>query len=218
VPPPGSILVLPAGRARRAFWRGPTESVHIHLEPRLIARVAAEAFDLDPDRVELPSQAALDEPSIRAAILAIDTELTAGAAGGRLLVEALGNVLAVHLIRHALGTAPGGSRRRGGLARHKLRAAIEYIEEHLDSEIALDDLAAVAHLSAYHFARLFRAATGLPPHQFVIARRVERAKQLLRGADDLSLAQVAARVGFWDQGHFTRHFKRLVGVTPGRFR
>jgi AraC family transcriptional regulator len=218
VPPPGSILVLPAGRARRAFWRGPTESVHIHLEPPLIARVAAEAFDLDPDRVELPAHAALDEPSIRAAIVAIDAELAAGAAGGRLLVESLGNVLAVHLIRYALGTAPIGTRPRRGLPRHKLRAAIEYIEGHLDSEIALEDLAAVAHLSAYHFARLFRASTGLPPHRYVIARRVERAKQLLRGGDDLSLAQVAARVGFWDQGHFTRHFKRLVGVTPGRFR
>jgi methylphosphotriester-DNA--protein-cysteine methyltransferase len=66
-------------------------------------------------------------------------------------------------------------------------------------------------------ARLFKASTGLPPHQYVIGRRIERAKQLLRD-DDHSLAQVAARVGFWDQGYFTRHFERLVGVTPGRFR
>jgi AraC family transcriptional regulator len=68
------------------------------------------------------------------------------------------------------------------------------------------------------FARQFKASTGLPPQHFLVARRVERAKQLLRGGDDLSLAQVAARTGFWDQGHFTRHFKRLVGVTPKRFR
>jgi AraC family transcriptional regulator len=95
--------------------------------------------------------------------------------------------------------------------------AIEYIEDHIDSEIALEDLAAAVHLSAYHFARLFKASTGLPPHQYVIVRRIERAKHLLRD-DDLSLTQVAARVGFWDQGHFTRHFKRLVGVTPKRFR
>jgi AraC family transcriptional regulator len=191
--------------------------VHVHLDPRLISRVAAEALDLDPDRVELPAHAALTEPSMRAAILAIDAELDAGAAGGRLLVESLGNVLAVHLIRHAMGTAPGGHHPRGGLPRHKLRAALEYIEEHLDSEIALEDLAATVYLSAFHFARLFRASTGLPPHQYVITRRIERAKQLLRD-DELSLAQVAARVGFWDQGHFTRHFKRVVGVTPKRFR
>jgi AraC family transcriptional regulator len=217
-PAPGSILVLPAAHPRRAFWRGPTESVHIHLDPRLIAKVAAEAFDLDPDRVELPAHAALTDPSIQATILAIDAELSAGATGGRLLVESLGNVLAVHLIRHATSTDPTAHRPRGGLPRHKLDAAIDYIEAHLNSEITLDDLAAVVHFSPYHFARLFKASTGLPPHQYVLARRIELAKQLLRDDDELSLAQVAARVGFWDQGHFTRHFKRLVGVTPRRFR
>ena len=216
-PAPGSILVLPAAHPRRAFWRGPTESVHIHLDPRLIAKVAAEAFDLDPDRVELPADATLIEPSVQATILAIDAELAAGAAGGRLLVESLGNVLAVQLIRHAMGSAPGGHQARGGLPRRRLRVAIAYIEDHLASEIALEDLAAAVHLSVYHFARLFKASTGLPPHQYVIARRIERAKQLLHD-DNLSLAQVAARVGFWDQGHFTRHFKRLVGVTPKHFR
>jgi AraC family transcriptional regulator len=78
-------------------------------------------------------------------------------------------------------------------------------------------MAALARLRPYHFARQFRAATGLPPHQFVIARHVERAKQLLQGGD-FSLAQVAARAGFSDQSKFSDHFKRLVGVTPGQFR
>jgi AraC family transcriptional regulator len=78
-------------------------------------------------------------------------------------------------------------------------------------------MAAVARLSAYHFARQFKATTGLPPHQFVIARRVERARELLQGGTDLSLAEVAADAGFSDQSQFSRHFKRLVGVTPARF-
>ena len=70
----------------------------------------------------------------------------------------------------------------------------------------------------HHFARQFKAATGLPPHQFVITRRVERAKELLQAGTDLSLAEVALRAGFSDQSQFSRHFKRLVGVTPGQFR
>jgi AraC family transcriptional regulator len=107
---------------------------------------------------------------------------------------------------------------RGGLPGRKLRAVLEYIHQHLVTNLTLRDLAAVAHLSPYHFARLFKISTGLPPRQYIIGRRVERAKQLLRGDDDLTLAQVAARAGFCDQGHFTRHFKRLVGVTPKRFR
>jgi AraC family transcriptional regulator len=79
-------------------------------------------------------------------------------------------------------------------------------------------MAAVARLSAYHFARQFKRATGLPPHQYLILRRVERAKQPLQGGGDLSLAEVAAGAGFSDQSQFSRHFKRLVGVTPGQFR
>jgi AraC family transcriptional regulator len=79
-------------------------------------------------------------------------------------------------------------------------------------------MAAVARLSPYHFARQFKTATGLPPHQYVIARRVERAKQLLRGDDDFSLAQIAVHAGFSDQSAFSNHFKRVVGVTPRQFR
>ena len=79
-------------------------------------------------------------------------------------------------------------------------------------------MAAVVGLNAYHFARQFKAATGLPPHQYVILRRVERARQLLQAGTDLSLAEVAAGAGFSDQSQFSRHFKRLLGVTPGQFR
>jgi AraC family transcriptional regulator len=92
----------------------------------------------------------------------------------------------------------------------------DWLVELIDDVGTIGFDSAVAHLSPYQFARLFKTSTGLPPHQYVIARRIDRAKRLLR-EDDLSLAQVAARVGFWDQGHFTHHFKRLVGVTPKRF-
>ena len=104
------------------------------------------------------------------------------------------------------------------LPRGRLRAVEEYIEEHLDGCPTLAQLAAVVRLNPYHFARQFKAATGLPPHQYVILRRVERAKQLLQAGTDLSLAEVALRAGFSDQSQFSRHFNRLVGVTPGQFR
>jgi AraC family transcriptional regulator len=79
-------------------------------------------------------------------------------------------------------------------------------------------MAAVVGLNPYHFARQFKAATGLPPHQYVIGRRVERTKQLLQAGTGLSLAEVALRAGFSDQSQLSHHFKRLVGVTPGQFR
>jgi AraC family transcriptional regulator len=217
-PPAGSISVIPAGIPVRWRWSGSKDSLHVFLEPRLIAQVAAESFELDPGRVVVPSLDRLDLPQLRTAMQAVDAELNAGDAGGNLAAESLANVLAVYLIRYL--SAPRRPKRDadGRLPRRRLRAVVAYIEDHLVAGLTLEELAAVAHVRPYHFARQFRAATGVPPHQFVIARRVERAKLLLRDGDDLTLAQVAARTGFWDQGHFTRHFKRLVGVTPGRFR
>jgi AraC family transcriptional regulator len=219
VPPPaGSISLLPAGSS--ALWRssGHKDSLHVYLEPGLIARVAAEAFDLDPARLTVPPLDGLDLPQLRAAMQAVGAELSAGGPGGKLAAESLANVLAVHLIRHVLAPRRPGRRRDGALPRGRLRAVVEFIEEHLEASPTLEQLAAVARLSPYHFARQFKAATGLPPHQYVIARRVEGAKQLMHGGDELSLAQVAARAGFSDQSQFSHHFKRLVGVTPGRFR
>jgi AraC family transcriptional regulator len=184
----------------------------------LVARVAAEAFDLDPARVSVPPLDGLNLAQLRAAMLAANDELTADAAGGRLAVESRANVPAVHLIRNA--SAPRGQppRTDGALPRRKLRAVVGYVEEHLDATPTLGQLAAVARLSPYHFVRPFKAATGLPPHQYVIARRVERAKQLLQAGTDLSLAEVAACAGFSDQSQFFQHLERLVGVTPGQFR
>jgi AraC family transcriptional regulator len=218
VPPPaGAIILVPSGTPGQVRWSGGFEWLHIYLEPGQVARVAAEAFDLDPARMTVPPLDALDLPHLRAAMSAVDCELTSGGAGGPLAAECLANVLAVHLIRHLVAPRRIARGRDGTLPRGRLRAVVEYIEEHLDASPTLEQMAAVACLSAYHFARQFKAATGLPPHQYLIARRVDRAKQLLRDAV-LSLAEVAVCTGFSDQSQFCHHFKRLVGVTPGQFR
>jgi AraC family transcriptional regulator len=219
VPPPaGSIAVVPAGSPARYRWRGCMDTLNIYLEPGLVARVAAEAFDLDAARLTVPPLDGVDLPHLRAAMGAVDAELTAGGVGGPLASESLANLLAVYLIRHVLAPRGPAPKRDGTLPRGRLRAVVEYIEEHLDAGPTLEQMAAAARLSVYHFARQFKAATGLPPHQYVIRRRVERAKQLLRAGTDLSLAEVAFDSGFSDQSQFSRHFKRLVGVTPGQFR
>jgi AraC family transcriptional regulator len=218
VPPPaGSILFVPAGSPARFRWSSHSDSLHVFLEPGLAARVAAEEFDPDPAPVSLPPLDGLVLPSLRAAMLAVNDKLTAEARGGRLAAESLADIMAVHLIRNA--TAPRGPARKpaGALPRQKLRAVLEYIEEHLDAGLTLEQIAAVAHLSPYHFARQFKEVMGLPPHQYIIARRVERAQQLLHEGE-LSLADVAVSAGFSDQSQLTQIFKRVLGVTPGQFR
>ena len=151
-------------------------------------------------------------------MLSVDAELRVGGVAGSLLVESLANVLAVHLIRHITGPRRELVSADGALPSHKLRRVIEYIMENLEGSPTLEQMAAVVHLSPYHFARQFKAATGLPPHQFLITRRVERAQQILRGRGNLSLAEVAIGVGFSDQSQLCFHFKRIVGVTPRQFR
>jgi AraC family transcriptional regulator len=216
-PAAGSVAVVPAGFSYRCRMSGLRDSLNVFLEPGLVARVAA-SFGLDPGRWELPPLDFRAVPPLGAAMRAVDAELMSGGVGGRLVAVSLADVLAVPLIWYVSELRRRQRRQDGELSPAKLRAVVEYIEGHLEAGPTLGQMAAVAHLSPYHFARQFKAATGLPPHQYVIARRVERAKRLLRRRGGLNLAAVAARVGFADEGHFARHFKRLVGVTPGRFR
>src|SRR5262245_52404668 len=219
VPPPaGAISLVPAGSPARWRWSGRRDLLAIFLESGLVAQVAAEAFELDPARLTVPPLDSLEMPHLRAAIVAVGAELTAGGAGGRLAAESLANVLSVQLIRHVRAPRRPERGRDGVLPQGRLRAVAEYIEEHLDASPTLEQIAAVARLSPYHFARQFKTATGLPPHQFVILRRVERAKQLLQTRTAVSLAEVAVSAGFSDQSQFSRHFKRLAGVTPRQFR
>jgi AraC family transcriptional regulator len=217
-PAVGSIAVVPAGSSPVVRWQGSKDIVLIYLEPSLIARVGAESFELDSSRTMLPPLYGLNVPELRASMLGVDAELRAGGAGGSLLAESFANVLAVHLIRHITGPGRLKAAADGVLPRPKVRRVIEYIMENLENNPTLQQMARVVHLSSYHFARQFKAATGLAPHQFVIARRIERAQNLLRTNDELGLAEVAFRSGFANQSHFCFHFKRITGVTPRRFR
>jgi AraC family transcriptional regulator len=214
------VNLLPPGVESQWRWHKTIDSTHYQLSPALIAKVAEEAFDLDPARVHFPVRYYdRSSPEVIDTLAALRRELLTGGAGGRLCAESLANVLVVHLIRQmSNGQGSHGVIRgsRGRLERHALRAVEEYIHSHLAQSFALADLADVAHLSEFHFARLFKQTTGLSPHQFVIHQRVERAKRLI-AEGRLSLAQIAIDVGFSDQSQLNRHFKRLVGVTPKRY-
>lgn len=96
-----------------------------------------------------------------------------------------------------------------------VQQALDYLETHYAAAITLDDLAAQTHLSPYHLLRLFKATYGLPPHAYLTQLRVQRAKRLLLAGQPI--AAVALDVGFVDQSHLTRHFKRIVGVPPGQY-
>jgi AraC-like DNA-binding protein len=121
-------------------------------------------------------------------------------------------ILLTELERHFAVQPP-----RGGLSAGALRRVCEFVESHIEDDINLESLAAEARLSVYHFARGFKLSTGVSPLRYVLEQRVERARQLLVQTD-LPLSAIASAVGFFDQGHFSRQFRRLVGTTPSSFR
>ncbi|WP_417830397.1 AraC family ligand binding domain-containing protein [Thalassospira sp.] len=97
----------------------------------------------------------------------------------------------------------------------RVQTVIDYMAAHLDANISLDDLAVITGLSRFHLLRVFRAATGLPPHTYFNHMRLRRAKRML--FDGASIADAAAATGFADQSHLNRHFKAMWGVSPGTF-
>jgi AraC family transcriptional regulator len=92
------------------------------------------------------------------------------------------------------------------------------MEAHLQDNLSLDQLAHESHYSRGHFLRMFRAATGMTPHQYLMKRRTERAKRMLRDDEETSLIDIAARCGFSSQSHMTRVFRKQTGVTPSAFK
>nr|MBA2288610.1 helix-turn-helix transcriptional regulator [Ktedonobacteraceae bacterium] len=214
----GSLTILPAGAP--GTWHlereGEVRHLHLYLPPSLVHRVAAEA-DINPDTVELIDVIGVRDPQAEAIAHSFLAELRSEGLGGRLYTESLANLLVIHLLRHYSSMKQLPQARHSGLARTTLKRVITYIEDHLAEDLTLADLASVVSLSPYHFAHLFKGSTGLAPHQYVIQCRVERAKLLL-STTDWPLTYIAHMAGFANESHMARHFKRLTGLTPRRYR
>ena len=138
-----------------------------------------------------------------------------GGSTDRILVERLGTAMCIRIARRFVGHLPLPT--SGGLSSERLQRVRDFVEAHLDDDLSLAVLADIACLSPYHFSRSFKRATGVGPQRYVIQRRVERAKLLLRQTHQ-PLALIAQEAGFTDQSHLTAMFRSEMGVTPGRFR
>lgn len=134
----------------------------------------------------------------------------------QLYIDALGVVMIVELFRAAAAEMTT-SKHAGKLSSRQLNQAMEAIEASIDSPIALQTLADIAGLSRFHFLRAFKASTGLSPHQFVIAKRLAKARDLL-DQSQLPIAEVARMLGFGSPAHFSKVFHAHVGMTPSEYR
>jgi len=166
--------------------------------------------------VPLDPQDAFSDPLISQIALTIANEIEDGFADA-ILVDALNTALAVQIMRRFVDPSAIILAPSNGLSRDRLKRVRDYIETHLGERLTLTDLAAVACLSTYHFSRSFKEAVGTGPQRYVMQRRIERAKTLIRRTNQ-PLAEIAHQVGLCDQSHLTSIFRRETGETPGRYR
>lgn len=209
----GGMTLMPVKYVNWGAWNQPLQGFNLSLKPALLTRNATELLGVD--RVEIPPRKPFYDPLILQIGLALKADLESQRPGGRLYAETMANALAVHILRNYSATHKP-VHYLGGLSPTQLKLVTDYINDHLAQELSLEELAAIAQLSPYHFCRSFKRSTGFTPHQYVIRQRVERAKLLLKDGK-MGISEVAFVCGFTHQSHLNRHFKRLTGVTPKFF-
>ncbi|RYX82459.1 AraC family transcriptional regulator [bacterium] len=205
----GALCIMPAHEPLSMRWSSNLENLVADLSPSLIL---STADDLKVrGEVEIRESHGQVDAQISHICQALWAECKAGYPTGRVFGESLGVALAACLLqRHGTQatTTPSGQ-----LSPRKWKQVADFIEDNLEENIPLEELAQIVGLSPFYFTRCFKATIGTTPHQYIISRRVERARHLL-SRPEASPTQVALQCGFSHQSHLTRHMKQLLGVTP----
>jgi AraC family transcriptional regulator len=208
---PGHCRILTHGESHPSRWLQTYDEISLIIRPQFVADVVRDG--LAADRIEFVSRHSVVDPVIVDFATTFRAELTADAPNGGMYAETLTVGLVLHLLANYGVAKPKVPSPRGKLNAFQLRAVLECIESQLADDVSLLTLAHRAHISPFHFARLFRATVGVPPHRFVLRLRLERAMRLMK-AGRMTLAEVAVECGFHDQPHFTRAFQRRFHTTP----
>jgi len=214
----GDIDLIPARTASRwTMHDGNDTSLIVALPAALVDDVPMRQ-ELDPRRIELRNRFQMRDPQLENIAWALRSEMQAGNPTGRLYTDSLGVSMAARLIARHSSLAPAraeASEQTGGLGGRRLRQTLAYIEDHLADagDLSLQKIAAEAGISASHLKTAFRRSIGMPVHQYVLARRIERAKDLLMEGRQ-SILEIALATGFSHQGHLARHMRRSAGLSP----
>lgn len=215
---PGQFSIIPAQVGSRWEIRGHPHILLLYLRRAMVERIAQQDFNLDCGRVDLiPRLAAYDPLLEQLALAAIECMRSDDPARGASYADSLARMIATHLLARHSSHAGRPDARHGGIGRDRMQRVRDYIETSLEGDLGLDTLAAQAGVSVRYFARVFRRHFGEPPHRYVMKRRIERARRLLRSTD-LPVVEIALTTGFSSQSHLTAAFRTSVGVGPARYR
>lgn len=218
---PGDLFITPAHHEPyKLEWHSlaeqPIRTIHLYLSSELLAQTAVELTGADAARVQLWNGSCLMDPLLKQLTFSLGQELENPATGTCLFAETAAQLVAVQLLRQHCTMHYTISGHNGRLTRHQFRPLEEYIQSHLNQEITLTDLAAIACLSPYHFCRVFKKTSGQSPNQYVIEQRMKKAQQLLKL--NLSAKQVADAIGYNSVSHFAHLFHRYFGCSPAYYR
>jgi AraC family transcriptional regulator len=208
----GDIDIIPAGMPGQWDLAARDKALLLRLTPGLLNK-AAEESDIDPRRVEIRNRFKVRDPQLENIGWALKAEMESGYSCGRLYLDSLALAVAARLVHFHSSLSIEPRIQNGKLAGHKLKQVLSYIEDNVGEDISLSEIATVSGLSVSHFKRVFRESVGLPVHQYLIRRRLERAKELL-GEGKLSISQIAIETGFAHQSHLARHMRRVLGILP----
>jgi AraC family transcriptional regulator len=194
---------------------GDLRFVHLYFGVEQFALSSVRLLDREPREVQLQEHTFIDEPLQSARFHAL-TQLDWAEPAERLLCSSLANAILDHSVLSHSGRR-SQLQVKGGLAAYQRRLLLDYIEQHLDLPLSIDDLAQLVALSPYHFARMFNLSVGLPPHRYVLGRRLARAAHLLHHSP-LAIGEIALACGFASPSHLNQRFRAQFQVTPGQYR
>jgi AraC family transcriptional regulator len=198
-------------------WIRTDDLRYSYLSVDISGAALAAACDGTTGDVELRRVGKLVDARAGALAAAVNAERVASFPSGRLFLDSLEQALAVALVNGFAVRHPAVQTYRGGLGSARLRRIKEFVDAKIEEELTLCEMAQAVDLSAAHFSRMFRKSTGETPHQFLLRRRLERAKTMLRSADG-RVIDVAVACGFKSQQHFAQAFRRVCGVCPTAYR
>lgn len=214
---PGAMKLIAAGPQSRWLWDAgrPIDMLHVSVSDDLLRQGAVELGAAKTP--EIVTTVGFVDADLARLSYALAAEVHSSSRGSlvadALRIELIARLIQVHTSMR--GTAKSVTNQRMGL--HAMRLLDDYIESNLAADMRIEDLAALAGMSRFHFARVFRATVGTTPHRYVLERRLERARSLLK-TTEVAVRDVALTTGFADQSHLTRLIKRRFGVTPGVLR
>ena len=213
----GDVDVIPPDTASRWILKKEDCGLIVRIPQDLLAD-AASSLNLDPEEARLLNRFQVRDPQIEHLGWALKAELDRTHKSGQLFADSIGMALACRLLQaHSVAAGKQKRSQPGAMSPYRLRRVLGFIEENLSSDLSLASIATVSGLSISHCQRAFRSAVGVSVHQYVIQRRVERAKSLLLDKK-LPVGEVALAVGFSHQSHLAYHMRRLLGAPPMNFR